>query len=317
MARKHGLAVDSVRSLRVVLADGRAITTSPTEESELFWALCGTAGSGLGVVVEMTVSLMPVTDVYAGNLFYPIEAAREIFDRYLEWTMEAPEELTSAFNITAFPPLDIVPEPLRGKTFVIVRGCYAGAPGDMTGPRMLDQWRTWRSPLMDTWGTIPFARSAEIAMDPVDPVPAASSGRWLTVLDDRVLDAMLDAVIGGDVASPMLFAETRHGGGATHRENPGVCFGVRDGHRMLELVGMITAPDTGAELDRRFVNTWERLGPNLAPLPGYLNFAEGHEKVQIVNQAFDELTHERLSAAKHTYDPHDLFRHGIPLGNAL
>lgn len=316
LARKHGLAVDAVRALRVVLADGRAVTTSPTEESELFWAMCGTAGGSLGVVVDMTVALVPVTDVYAGNLFYPLDVAREVFDRYVSWTDHAPEELTSAFNITAFPPLDIVPEPLRGNTFVIVRGCFAGAPGDETGQQLVDQWRSWRGPLMDTWATIPFARSAEIAMDPVDPVPTASSGRWLTALDGTVLEAMLDAVVGGDSPSPMLFAETRHGGGATHRENSAVSFGVRDGQRMLELVGMITAPGTDAELERRFEITWQRLSAHLAPLPGFLNFAEGHEKIQIARHAFDDQTRQRLTAAKHNYDPRDGFRHGIPLASS-
>lgn len=315
LARKHGLAVDTVRSLRVVLADGRTVTASPTEESELFWAMCGTSGSGLGVVVEMTIALAPVTDVYAGNLFYPLDAAAEIFDRYVNWSEQAPVELTSAFNITAFPPLDLVPEPLRGNTFVIVRGCYAGAPGDETGRQLVNEWRTWREPLMDTWATMPFARQAEISMDPVDPVPAATSGRWLSRLDNTVLQAMLDAVVGGGAPSPMMFAETRHGGGATHRENPAVSFGVRDGQRMLELVGMITTPGTDAELERRFESTWERIRANLNPLPGYLNFAEGHEKVQISHQSFDRPTRERLTAAKHLYDPRNVFRHSIPLAD--
>lgn len=315
LTRKHGLAVDTIRSLRVVLADGRTVTASPSEESDLFWAMCGTAGGNLGVVVRMTVDLVPVTEVYAGNLFYPLDAAREVFDRYVEWSDRAPEGLTSAFNITAFPPLELVPEPLRGNTFVIVRGCYAGARDDETGRRMVDEWRSWREPLMDTWTTIPFARSAEIAMDPVDPVPAASSGRWLDALDGAVLEAMLDAMLGGDQPSPMLFAETRHGGGATRRENPAVSFAARDGRRMLELVGMITAPGTDAELERRFENTWQRIDGRLAALPGYLNFAEGHEKIQIARQAFGEPTRRRLAAAKHTYDPHNLFRHGIPLAD--
>lgn len=315
LARKHGLGVDSIHSLRVVLADGRTVTTSSEEEPELFWALCGTAGGSLGVVVEMTVNLVPVTDVYAGNLFYPLDAAREVFDRYIDWSNRAPEELTSAFNITVFPPLDLIPEPLRGNSFVIVRGCYAGQLDEQTGVRLVDEWRAWRTPLMDTWATIPFARSAEIAMDPVDPVPAASSGRWIAGLDDTVLDAMLEAVVGGDGPSPMMFAETRHGGGATHRENPAVSFGVRDGQRMLELVGIITAPGTDVELERRFEDTWQRITPHLSQLPAYLNFAEGHEKVQIARQAFDESIRTRLAAAKHMYDPKDLFRHGIPLAD--
>src|SRR5690606_26241504 len=141
------------------------------------------------------------------------------------------------FNITAFPPIDLVPEPLRGRTFVIVRGCFSGARSGEAGKELVDEWRSWREPLMDMWTTMPFARSAEISMDPVDPVPASSSGRWLERLDRSVLDAMLDAVVGDGGPSPMLFAEVRHGGGAVQRTNPDVSFAARDGERLLELVG--------------------------------------------------------------------------------
>lgn len=313
LARKHGLAVDSVRSLRVVLADGTVRTTSATDEPELFWALCGTAGSSLGVVTEMTVALAPVTDVYAGNLFYPPESAREVFDRYLDWSGRAPADLTSAFNITAFPDMDIVPEPLRGNTFAIVRGCHAGPAADERGRHLVDELRAWRAPLMDTWTTIPFTRSAEISMDPVDPLPGSTSGRWLRSADHRVVEAMLDAVVGGDAPSTMLFAEMRHSGGAVQVPNPRVSFAGRDGDRLLELVGLVAGPGADEELDRRFTSTWQRLAPLLAPLPGYPNFAEGHEKAQIAERAYPAHTRERLAAAKRHYDPRDLFRHGIAL----
>ena len=36
LARTYGLAVDAIRSLRVILAEGRVVTTSCDEESELF-----------------------------------------------------------------------------------------------------------------------------------------------------------------------------------------------------------------------------------------------------------------------------------------
>ena len=315
LTRKHGLAVDAVRSLTVVLADGRVVVASPTSAPELFWALCGSGGANLGVVVEMTLALVPVTEVYAGNLFYPLDAAHDVFERYVDWSERAPDELTSAFNITTFPPLEVVPDSLRGNTFVIVRGCYAGEPEDRVGQDLVDQWRTWRAPLMDTWDTMAFTQSAQISMDPVDPVPAASSGRWLNRLDHAVLETMLAAVVGGDTPSPMLFAEVRHGGGAAHRENPAVSFGVRDAQRMLELVGITAGPDAHSQLEQRFDATWQQLAAHLAPLPGYLNFAEGHEKAQLAAQSFDRTTLSRLSAAKHIYDPYNLFRHGIALAS--
>lgn len=310
LARKYGLAVDGIRSMRVVLFDGRLVTTTPAEEPELFWALCGAGGGSLGVVVEMTVALAAVADVYAGNLFYPLDAAPDVFDFYVDWSGGAPEELTSAFNITAFPPLDIVPEPLRGQTFVIVRGCYAGAA--VEGAALVAAWRNWRTPLMDMWGPMSFGRCAEISQDPVDPVPAATSGRWLATLDRGVLDAMLGAVVG-DQPSPMLFAEARHAGGAIARPNPAVSFAARGAECSLELVGMITGPDADGELERRFEATWRAVAGNLAELPGYLNFTEGQERVQTATQAFGEALWVRLAAAKLAYDPDNHFRHGVPL----
>lgn len=313
LARKHGLAVDRVRQLRVVLADGSVVAASTSERPDLFWALCGAGPGTLGVVVEMTVELVPVADVYAGNLFYPLEMAGEVFDFYRSWADRAPGELTSAFNITSFPPLEQVPEPLRGRTFTIVRGCHAGAVDDPAGPALVDEWRAWREPSMDLWGRMPFAACAQISQDPVDPVPAAASGRWLAGLDTSVVESMVDAVVGDGGPSPMLLAEARHAGGAVSRPNPAASFAARDAAWSLELIGMI--PDAGAdvELERRFEKTWRRLEGLLTEQHGYLNFVDGQERVQTATHAFDASTRSRLAAVKREYDRDDLFRHGIPL----
>lgn len=310
LGRAHGLAVDQVRSLRVVLADGRVVTTSPDHEPDLFWALCGAGGGSLGVVVEMTIGLAEVAEVYAGNLFYPLDAAGDVFERYRTWVAQTPQALTSAFNITAFPPLDVVPAPLRAKTFVIVRGCQVGEPAEAAA--QIDRWRQWRTPLIDTWGAMPFARSAEISQDPVDPVPAASSGRWLATLDDQVLDAML-AGFPDDGPPSLLFAETRHAGGAISRPNPHVSFAARDAAHSLEMVGLVTSPEVAAGIDRRFTSTWQQLAGHLAQLPGYLNFVEGPERVDAMTQAFDDEHLRRLAMIKRAYDPTDVFRYGVRL----
>ena len=42
LSGEHGLAVDNLLSAKVVLANGSIVTTSPTEEPDLFWAIKGT-----------------------------------------------------------------------------------------------------------------------------------------------------------------------------------------------------------------------------------------------------------------------------------
>ncbi|MDX1417336.1 MAG: FAD-binding oxidoreductase, partial [Candidatus Promineifilaceae bacterium] len=95
LGRKFGLSLDSVNYFDVVTADGRAVTVSESEYPDLFWGMRGGGGS-LAIVTGMEVKLYPVTTVYGGNLYYPIDQAQDVFKRYRTWIHSAPEELTSS-----------------------------------------------------------------------------------------------------------------------------------------------------------------------------------------------------------------------------
>lgn len=306
LARQYGLGVDAVRQLRVATADGAIVTASPESNPDLFWAMCGSGGSSFGVVVEMTMALFPVTQVYAGSLLYPFEAAADVYDRYRE--LDVPEEFTDAFNITSFPPLDMVPEPIRGKTFAIVRGCHTDLDG---GRAIIDGWRQWREPLMDMFGPMPFTQAAAISQDPEDPVPGATTGRWLTGLSDEVGRAMIDAMTPGEFPSPVLLSELRRAGGAVSRPNPSVSYESRDASHALEMVGMVMGPESAAALAGLYSATWGRLADDLTTLPAYLNFAEGPERRALAQGAFSAGTLSRLAEIKAQVDPTGVFRHGV------
>lgn len=56
LSRKHGLTIDHLRALEIVLADGRIVRASNTENPELFWAARGAgANFGVGVAFEFVV----------------------------------------------------------------------------------------------------------------------------------------------------------------------------------------------------------------------------------------------------------------------
>ncbi|KAI3390594.1 hypothetical protein diail_9111 [Diaporthe ilicicola] len=56
---QHGLLADNILSARLVLADGSAVTASPTENNELFWALRG-AGHNFGIVTSVEYRIYDV-----------------------------------------------------------------------------------------------------------------------------------------------------------------------------------------------------------------------------------------------------------------
>ncbi|GIK00952.1 hypothetical protein Aspvir_004982 [Aspergillus viridinutans] len=55
----YGMAADQVLAMEVVLADGRFITATSTQNSDVFWMLRGGGGSTIGVVTSLTVKAFP------------------------------------------------------------------------------------------------------------------------------------------------------------------------------------------------------------------------------------------------------------------
>jgi FAD/FMN-containing dehydrogenase len=68
-----GFGVDNIISLRVILASGKIVTVSKSENSDLFWAMRG-AGPNFGVVISVTVKSTPATaedrTAWINNLFF-------------------------------------------------------------------------------------------------------------------------------------------------------------------------------------------------------------------------------------------------------
>ena len=81
--RKYGLACDNLISADVVTADGRLLTASATENSDLFWALRG-GGGNFGVVTSFEYQIHPVGPVLAGFVLWPFERANEVLRFYRE-----------------------------------------------------------------------------------------------------------------------------------------------------------------------------------------------------------------------------------------
>jgi hypothetical protein len=306
LARTYGLSCNNVRSIDVVTGDGRLVRTNLEHEPELFWALRGGGGS-FGIVTGMELALFPITEVFAGALFWPMERAAEIMHTWQQLTLDAPETMTSVARILQLPPIPDVPEPLRGRAFAVVEAVLLGDAQE--GSRLLEPLRAL-GPEIDTLAMTSPVDLLRLHMDPEQPVPAISGGQLLRGLPSAAIDALL-AVAGPDTGSPLLTLEIRHIGGAAGRRSVGHgALAALQGDYMTFGGGIPMTPELGVAIESRIAALRAALAP-WASDTTYLNFVEHPTDSR---SFYPPDTYARLRAAKRTFDPHELFlsNHPIP-----
>src|SRR3569623_1344908 len=112
MLRQHRLTNDTLLGARLVSADGRLLTASPSEHPDLFWALRG-GGGNFGVVVDFDFRAQPVGTVWFGTVAYEFEDPANLMARWRDVMQTAPEELSSTLALTprmpgATPSVDVL-----------------------------------------------------------------------------------------------------------------------------------------------------------------------------------------------------------------
>ena len=309
LGRKYGLCVDSVKWFDVVTAAGEPLRASDTEHSDLFWGLRGGGGANYVIVTAMEVQLYPVSQVYAGNLLYPIDQARAVFQRYRDWIVDLPDEMTTSVLVMNFPPLPQMPEPIRGKSFAIVRGCYAGDLAE--GQALIDPWRIWQAPAMDAFGPMPFSAAASISQDPLDPVPGFSNGAFLADLSDETIDTVLRYAVPQGGPPRLIKAEVHHAGGAINRaRREDMAISHRSQKHLLQMVALTPTDGAYQAAVQHCEAFLTALGPHLTGAR-YPNFMDGVEQLAHVNAQFEADKFARLQALKAAYDPNGLFAYGF------
>ena len=303
LGRQYGFAVDHVRSLEIATADGKLVTASPDDNPDLFWAARGSRGN-FGVVTALTTDLVPVSRLYGGALFF--DADPGLLELYRVWTTTVPEEMTSSIALLRLPPIDAIPEPMRGKFLVHVRIAFTGSADE--GERLVAPLRAAATPIIDAVREMPYSEVATIHNDPTDPAPAVERSGLLKELTPETLDALWAA------ATPELtVVELRHLGGALGRapERPSAV-----GFRAEAAFSLFTATagppqvtDPANEQGTKLMSAlypWRVGGP-------FVSFL-GEADLDDVAAAYEPADYQRLRELKAVWDPGNVFRinHNIP-----
>lgn len=155
---KYGLACDNLRSVNMVLADGRQVTANNERNQDLYWAVRG-AGANFGVVTALEYDLHPVSTIFGGVIKYPKENIKDILRLYRDFTSKMPDEV----GISA----GIVPTS-SGSWVASLAVCYCG---DLQqGESVLRPLRSFRPVISDTVKPMPY-----VEYQALGGIPPASS----------------------------------------------------------------------------------------------------------------------------------------------
>src|SRR5215475_7345155 len=294
LARRYGLAANSVSAAEIVTPSGRFVRTNASHEPDLFWAVRGGGGS-VGVVTALEMRLYPVRELYAGALFFPIQRAREVLLAWRAWTGTVPDEVTSLGRILRLPPLPEVPEPLRGRAFVLVEAACLGDA--RTGSELLGALR-WLGPELDTFAMIPPPALARLHMDPDQPVPGQGDGAFLADAPAAAIDALI-AVAGPGADTPLASVEIRHLGGALARPASGGAQPSIDAKFLMFAGGFGPTPELASAVRAHA----QAVKDALARWHGSYDYYNFEKTPAAASAVLAPASYRRLQKIKASYDP--------------
>jgi FAD/FMN-containing dehydrogenase len=294
LARRHGLALDNLRGVDIVTADGRLLHASAEENSDLFWGVRG-GGGNFGVVTTFEFALHPMSrQVIGGNMIFPISRARELLDFYSDYSLDAPDDLYCDA---------VMHVPAGGEDgMFMIEVCYSGPATD--ADRVLAPLRKLGTPIQDGIKSVDYVQ-LQRSGDRTDP---RNEGQYLKsgFIDDfppALATALMDGFQPDPGRSTTVFFQ--HSGGAIGR-----------------VAADATAfPHRRSRLNMFAVVTWP-LDRDSAPHVGYVKdywsklepFTDGYYTNEVAFEPQRQVDDNyqgnigRLTQLKNRYDPTNLFR---------
>lgn len=286
-------------------ADGRIVRADRDTEPDLFWAMRGGGGS-FGIVTAIEFALYPVAEVYAGILLFPFERAAEVLNAWSTWVEDTPEEITSAGRLMQFPPTPDIPEPVRGRSFVMVEAAYIGSEED--GAELLRPLREL-GPEMDTFAMIPASELRFLHMDPPQPVPTAGDGMALASSRRRPSTRSSPSPVRA-LAPPSSRSSCASSAARWRsRGRSRAPWGISKAGFALFAVGMALDQEMAAAVKVHAQTVKDALAPWSAAR-GYFNFSDHPMDGRSL---YPPATYLRLQEVKAAYDPAELFRASHPI----
>ena len=303
ITRSCGLTIDNLLAVEMVLANGKFVTASAKENSDLFWAVRG-GGGNFGVVTSFLFKAHPIHTNYAGPMLWHIEDSVEVLKWYRKFITKAPREINGFFAYLVVPPGPPFPEHLHLKKMCGVVWCYTGPL--KKGEKTFKPIRAFKKPALDMVGPIPHP----VMQGMFDALfPPGLQWYWKADFVRELSDEAVALHHEHGSRMPTMLS-TMHlypiDGAAGRVKNDKTAWAYRDAKWAEVIVGVDPDPANKEKITAWAKDYWDALHPHSAP-GGYVNFMMDTEGEDRVKASYGQ-NYPRLVKIKKKYDPTNFFR---------
>lgn len=293
LARTLGLAIDNLRAVDIVGADGKLRRASAEENPDLFWGVRG-GGGNFGIVTMFEFDVHPMDrEVVGGVVAFPFSEARNVLRFFADYVAEAPNELYIDAGVSSRP---------EGGDSVWMSVCYSGPKKD--ADRWIEPIRKAGTPILDSLGLVDYV-ALQKSTDVTDP--RARGAYVKSGFTTGVPYELIDDVLAGFEPHPERVTNVAlaHLGGAIGHVAPDA---TAFAHRYAQH-DLLAIMDWPVEIDpSRHVEWlkayWKALEPHTRGF--YTNDVSVQSQQQIDENYMGN--YPGLVRLKNKYDPSNLFR---------
>jgi len=294
---KHGLALDNLLSVDIVMADGKVMKASAAENSDLFWAVRG-GGGNFGVAASFEFRVHPVGPTITGGLVaYPFEQARDMLRFYREVTASAPDALMVVAGL--IHAADGSGTKLGG---IVV--CHCGTLDE--GAAATQPIKEFGSPALNAIGPMPYCQLNSM-LDAAYPRGALNHWKssFLAQLSDDAIDQMIECFTRCPTPMGQLLLEHFHG--AVSRVAVGdTAFPHRTTGYNLVVLSEWMDPTMTDRCVAWARESYSALTPHMAS-GRYVNYMDASDEAGDPIAAAYGPNYKRLRQLKAKYDPENFF----------
>lgn len=294
VGRRFGLALDNVKGVDIVTADGQLRHASADENADLFWGVRG-GGGNFGIVTAFEFALHPMQrTVVGGEVLFPMSKVRDVLKVYRDYGLNAPDELYCDLMINS---------PMAGADGVAgFHVCWSGP--ESGAEKAFAPIMAIGEPIMNNIHSRDYVE-IQRSWDNTDPRTDAEymKSGFINEFPDALMDEIVNGFEPQDGRSVMIYLQ--HSGGAIGRvPKNATAFAQRDSiANMLLVVGWPMLDDASPHVSY-IRGYWDALEPMT---DGYYTVDTSSESDKIRHENYG-VNFPRLQEIKKKYDAANLFR---------